>query len=331
VFATALEAELLASACLQNDLRYEAIICVLAQLRTTLAALHSQHTALESLRTAHDAAVARLTDLCDRYVRAVDDARAANQGSLLDAVAGAPIVSYPVECARALEMCALSFFLGTEEQRSRAERCLLGLLQEDGAAHPVSDRFAVTYVAAGLALVATGHQDELRALLNRVVIWVADRYEQGMGLAEFDAPPLREVQFLLGFPFRGVGVEPRTSSLLATVLCDLAAFLGDQAFFANVVNEFKAVELAFEYFQPLDTEGQFEIEGEDVRQYPNVEYTDAPGVFADFAFGTHVRDEPRSFALADRVGLPPYAGLMLLLRDRYFPGLWQRFVALGRL
>ena len=61
----------------------------------------------------------------------------------------------------------------------------------------------------------------------------------------------------------GVGVEPRTSSLLATALRDLAAFLGEDVFFADVVNEFSAV---------------------------------------DFTFGNHVTSEPRQFRLAETVG-----------------------------
>jgi len=183
------------------------------------------------------------------------------------------------------------------------------------------------YVLAVLALVSSGHPDKARALVHRVALWVADRYEQGAGRAEFDASPTRELEFLLGYPFEGVGVEPRTASLLATALCDLSAFLGDPIFFSDVVNEFMAVDVAFEYFQASDTAGQFRIDGVDVLQFPNIEYNDSLGAFTDLTFANHVTNEARSLALAGELGPGSYAALMLLLRDRYFPSLWVSLAA----
>lgn len=322
VFEGALEAELLGAACTRSGRAYEGLFSVLAFVRTTLATLHASASPSPAIRRLHAAAIARLAQLADDYVVAFEAARTANEGGLFSAVAGVSIITYPVECSRALEVAALLCIIGSDEQRARGEACLRHVAEEPGAVHPISDRAAVALVLAVLALVACGRADEARALVRKSAVWVADRYESGVGLAEFDAPAVREVEYLLGHPFEGVGVEPRTSSLLATALADLAAFVGDAAFFSDVVNEFSAVDLAFQFFQPSDTAGQFRIEGADVVQYPNVEYGESVGVFADLSFGNHVTSEPRSFRLVETVGVSSYGALMLLLRDRYFPSLW---------
>jgi hypothetical protein len=123
-------------------------------------------------------------------------------------------------------------------------------------------------------------------------------------------------------------VLPRRSSLLATALADLAALVGDGTFFTDVVNELVATDVAFEYFQPRDTLGQFLIEGVDVLQYPNVEHETGAPAFDAFGFGSHVIAEEKYFRLCHELGPAPYAGLMLLLRDRYFPTLWPAFVSI---
>lgn len=327
MFEGALEAELLGAACARTGRPYEGLVCLLAYVRSALAALHSAASSSRTLQSLHAAAITRLAQLADEYVVVVEAARTGNESGLFAAMAGASIVSYPIECSRALEVAALSCLIGNDEQRARGGACLHKMAEEPGAAHPVSDQSAVALVLAVLALVACGRQDDARALVRKAAVWVADRYEEGAGLAEFDAPAVREVEFLLGHPFEGVGVEPRTSSLLATALCDLAAFLGDDVFFADVVNEFSAVDIAFQYFQPSDTAGQFRIDGTDVIQYPNVEYSETAGAFADFTFGNHVTSEPRQFRLAETAGVGSYGALMLLLRDRYFPSLWPALAA----
>jgi Restriction endonuclease len=323
-FDAALESELLATACLRTGATYEAIFCILAQLRTTMASLHARPNDL-MLRDIFRATRKRLATLADQYVTEIGEARALGGGTLLGAFAGiGTIVSYPAVCARSIEAAALGIFLGDRDQRARAEKLMVAMVAEDGSSHPLSDRWAVSQVAAVLALVAVRQTDAARCLLHRVTLWVADRYDRGAGLAEFDASAEREVEYLLGYPFSGVHVERRSSSLLATVLCDLAAFMEDAQFFLDVVNELAAVDIKCEYFQVHDTDGQFRIEGADVVQYPSVEYRDELSSFSELDFGSHVPNEVRTFALEAVVGPGPFVGLMLLLRDRYFPALWPR-------
>jgi hypothetical protein len=137
---------------------------------------------------------------------------------------------------------------------------------------------------------------------------------------------MRELDLLLGFPFAGVRAEKRSGSLLATALCDLAAFGGDHQVYCDVVNELLAVQIAFQYYQPRDTLGQFVLDGDDVLQYPNVEYDEELSRFTDAKFANHIANEERTFKLVGSLGPQCYAALMLLLRDRYFPLLWPALV-----
>lgn len=324
IFEGALEAELLAAACVQTDRMYEAIHCLLAYVRTTLAALHGRSDPVPLVVGLQAAALARLAQLADEYLAAVESTRAVAPDGLFDSIDGASIVTYPVECGRALEVAGLSFLIGDITQSQRARAALRAFAMEPGAAHPISDRGAVGLVLATLALSASGDREVAVGLVRRAAVWVADRYDDGGGLAEFDALPVREVEMLLGHPFEGVGATTRRSSLLATALSDLAAFLGDDQFFSDVVNEFRAADIAFQYFQTADSPGQFRLDGNDVTQFPNVEYSQQAGRFIDLAFGNHVLDEARSFQLAETVGVNAYAALCLLLRDRYFPSLWPK-------
>jgi hypothetical protein len=319
----ALEAELLANACVRAKRPYETQLCILAHLRSVLVALHGRESSPNDLvRQLYAAGLLRLRELSATYIRDFAALVDHNGGDFFEAVGGAKIVTYPVECCRALEIAALLYFIGTDEQRSASEKFLLDVVKEPGCWHPISDRAAVSLVLGALALVGGGHSLVARDLVHRAVVWVADRYERGMGLAEFDASPTHEVNLLLGFPFEGLSIETRGDSLLATALCDLAAFLADETLYADVVNEFGAVEIAFNYFQTPDTIDQFHIDGAGVVQYPNVEYESSLSAFTEGRYATHISSEPRTFRLANQLGPTPYAALMLLLRDRYFPFIW---------
>ena len=156
-------------------------------------------------------------------------------------------------------------------------------------------------------------------------MWLCDRYQDGNGLASVEASANEEVSLLLGQPQDGL---PRQLSFLATVLSDLAAFLGNGEFYSNVVNDVKATRIYPEYWQTKDTLGQFLIDGEDVIQYLNIEYDDAlASPFEQWHFAEHIREETRAYEMAHRIGPSGYLAVMLLLRDRYFPTLWPGMVA----
>jgi hypothetical protein len=235
-------------------------------------------------------------------------------------------VTYPVLCARVIEVAGLLYFL---EEKHRKRSRLADFLEEfisaePGCGHPISDRYAISLVPAVLALRHGGRLDAARHLLRRATVWLCDCHEKGSGLAQLEATAYAEVATLIGYPFEAVAVGKRPSSFLATVLCDLSAFIGDPQLYEDIVNDIKAVEIVPQYWQAHDTAGQFSVGADDVIQYPTgLDYKDEYTPFETRQFATHIRNEPERFRLTDSVNPATYLGLMLLLRDRYFPTLWR--------
>jgi hypothetical protein len=140
-------------------------------------------------------------------------------------------------------------------------------------------------------------------------------------LAGIEADEARETATLLGSAFAFIDIHPRHSSFLATALLDLAAFSGDPDLYADMVNDVKVVRIAPEYWQPKDTIGAVRIEGEDVLQYPHVEFVDALPVDGS-PYANHVPDELATFRFVEAYGATGAVALIALLRDRYFPKLF---------
>lgn len=323
----AIEAESIASRCSANGLAYEALKAHLGLLRAAMHALYAEkrRERVERLKQLTQLALELVRRAADLYISDVRRDWAAAGKDLLRMLGGAAlIVTYPVLCARVMEVAGLLYFLeGKPRKRREAKDFLVEFVSaEPGCGHPVSDRYAVSLVAAVLGLLDAGRPDLARDLIQRATVWLCERQEKGGGLAPLEAAPSEEVAKLIGYPFGAAGKRP--SSFLATVLCDLSAFIGDPELYEDVVNDIKAVDLVPQYWQAQDTAGQFSVGGEDVIQYPSgLDYRDAYTPFGDRQFATHIRNEPEKFRLADVVNPASYLGLMLLLRDRYFPTLWR--------
>jgi hypothetical protein len=240
-------------------------------------------------------------------------------------------MTYPVLCSRVIEVAGLLYFLEEKKRRRAAAADFLEELvsAEPGSAHPVGDRYAVSLVPAVLALLHAGRHDAARGLLRRAAVWLCDRQEKGSGLAQLEDTVDTEVATLIGYPFKFIGIAKRPSSFLATVLSDLTAFAGDPQLYEDIVNDIKAVELVPQYWQAQDTAGQFSVGADDVIQYASLDYQDEYTPFDARQFAAHIRTEPERFRLTEAVGPASYLGLILLLRDRYFPTLWPLLTADG--
>jgi len=90
------------------------------------------------------------------------------------------------------------------------------------------------------------------------------------------------------------GPRRRSSSYLATVLTDLAAVLpGDGALYADVVNEFLAVDVVQQLAVADEQRAQWRPDGAGVRLVVRVEYRDP--LPADFIVGFEQRDDAEQF------------------------------------
>lgn len=336
----ALESSMLAARCQSVDARYEALHCHLASWRAVLHAWHcaqeAQQTALaahcqalhERVRIVVRDAARDYTDWVERLWREV--------GCNLAACIGGPpgmatslALSAPVHCARFVETLGLRFRL-TESQAERERIAVLleGFVRaEPNCAYPIAERYAVSLVWPLLALGESGRAEVARNWLHRTAVWLCDRHEASAGLAHLEASAEEEAVTLLGADFEFLKVEHLKSSLVAAVLADLAACLGEAELYSDIVNDLQAVGIVPHFFQPCDSEGAFRFEASDVVLHPRVTYQDALSPFEERRFASHLAHEPSRLTLSEMAGLDAFAAVSLLVRDRYFPSLWPRLPA----
>jgi hypothetical protein len=240
-----------------------------------------------------------------------------------------PMLHYLVWCARVLETASLYLFLTREEvERDEIVSFLVDFIEaEEGCGHIPADRYAISLVWASLALIQAGKTDKAKWLVKRSVIWLCDRVEKGLGLARYDADEKEETYTLLGYAFDFIKVEKNRSSYLATIASDLAAFMGDKELYADVVNDLEACEIVYSYWQFPDTKAILTIDTEECRTYPNIPHQFSITEFEDFSYAEHIKHEPSSFQITEKVGLRSLILLSVLLKDRYFPKLWNRIIS----
>jgi Restriction endonuclease len=240
-----------------------------------------------------------------------------------------PMLHYLVWCARVLETVSLFFFLAKDEaQRNEAIAFITEFIEkEEGSGHIPSDRYAVSVVWTALALIKAGKTDEALAFVRRSVVWLCERVEKGFGLARYDADEDEETNTLLGYPFDFIRAHKNHSSYLATVVADLAAFIGDRGFYGDVINDLEACDIVYNYWQIPDTRAIFAIEGDEPLFYSGIPHQDSITDFEDFNYADHIKDEPASFQLTQRAGVNSLILLSVLLRDRYFPRVWKEIIS----
>jgi hypothetical protein len=225
-------------------------------------------------------------------------------------------------------MAAIAYFTTDEASiREDIAQFLDSFIEaEPGAAHPLSDRFAVSIVLAALALFDAGHQATVRELLRKATIWLCDRTERGLGLAPLAANELEEIVCFLAPGLSQDRLKGSGTSFLGTALADLAAFCGDAELYSDIVNELKACDIHPEYFQPDDSIGAVRVEARDVRRYPSVDFNDELGDARSYAYANHLADERDGFKFVEAFGSLAIVPLISLLRDRYFPKIWPLLV-----
>jgi hypothetical protein len=221
--------------------------------RADLAAI----TALCALRAAHSQpadegrqlflAMARqlhasyATDLLRAYQHAVADPK-----SLLDKLGSTnPHFTYPAIChrlAEALGLLAMAEHVAdnVNEEARAAVKAIVS--KQPGAGRPLSDRWAISLVCA---LLPVFHEIPVQAaeLLETVIVWVADSYDNRPGLGSVDCTELEEIEHLIGDSLSHVEIKRRRTSYLATTVLDLCIFFGLCNLYRDAVHDFLAVNL----------------------------------------------------------------------------------------
>src|SRR5262249_54735033 len=97
-------------------------------------------------------------------------------------------LTYPVRCLRLAETIPMyALASGREERRDMAAWLARFLENQPGAAHPISDRWAVSLLPAAL-LVREAQRDSVEEWLRTAVRWLGDHHDgEALGLAPADA------------------------------------------------------------------------------------------------------------------------------------------------
>lgn len=321
-----LECESIAQQCMRTGQVYEAVYVYLCRLRAVCAACYSYPG--EQLSDSFQFSLPRIVELCSLYVNTFRGLWEPQCDLLASDVSPTDFISYPVQCSRVMEIASLLYFLDTDVDQKAQTIALLEklVIQEPGCGHPISDRHAISLAVASLALLDASRDDAVRRLLERATVWIGDRYEKALGLATVDSDETEEVETLLGSDFDFTKTTRRQTSLVGTVVKDLSAFMEDAKLYDDIANDLEACDIAGEYYQARDTLGACLIDGEDVLMYPTVEYAESLGKWDSLDCATHLREELRDFAFTRQLGPGAAIVLAVVLRDRYYPGIWNQLV-----
>lgn len=331
ILRASLETDIIASKLVENGLIYEAVIFYLSLARIVMQTTYEKDDNFV-IEIYTEIINGKITPLCEVFFNQLMSNWEKTEKSLVHLClkdSSLPMLQYIVWCARILELNSLYFFLNKDENKKREiTNFLIEFIEkEEGCGHIPSDRYAVTMVWILLALIKSGDKDKAIDLLRKCVVWLCDRVEKGFGLARYEADEYEETIALLGYPFDFIKVDKNKSSFLATILADLAAFAGNKEFYGDVINDFEACEISYNYWQFPDTKAIFEIETEKCRAYPNIPHQHSINNFEDFEYSEHIRHESQSFQITEKVGNQSLILLSVLLKDRYFPTMWRQIIS----
>lgn len=252
--------------------------------------------------------------------------KASNKNLVSEINSSGIFITYLVHCCRILEIVGFLYFCSDVDKTELKSFLVDFISTEPGACHIPSDNYAISILLPCLALISEGEIELVKRYLTDVVVWLCDRYEGGIGIASFGSAELEEIEVLLGSAFDFIDA-PASGSFLATLAADLTVFLGDESFYLDVINDFLAVGLTCVYWQVNDSPGIFNI-AYDVITYPSVKYFEKKNNFQDFDFAEHIIHETRKFSLSQFLTSNQFVpSLALLLRDRYFPTIWDDLVS----
>ena len=331
LFALTIEAAIIAQRLSQTERLDLSSLLALSLMRAAWMRSHATDPVDASGRFAADAAAEmfrhyawQLFDRCrDEMLDPLKLLR--TQGSL------ASHVTYPVFCLRVIEILGLLYLREKPEAHSRSDA--LGqfivnfITSNPGAAHPISDRWAVSLIAGVLATAQRGNIKVIRDLLLETTRWVADRYEHsGLGLAAMHSTPKEEVERLLGNPFEHIAIDRRAQSYIATVVLDLAAIVGLGDVYETAINEFLAVELCPTMIESPDTAAQYMLQSGELSFNSNVEYAESWQPKDGWKVAPH-HERARTDYYLSRIGRSwDHLAITFLLRDRHFLATCRHFL-----
>jgi hypothetical protein len=229
-------------------------------------------------------------------------------------------VTYPVQCARLIEILGMYGLTEPSVAEEVADWLARFVEAQPGAAHPISDRWALSVLAATL-LLGRFYKDECTTYLTEVLRWLGDRHDrEGLGVAGPHAEPLEEVEYLLGTSFEHVDRSPRRHSYLAALLLDLAAVLEDQVLYDLAYNEIAALDIRPFLALPRDDVSQYMATGHgiDVPVNTSPKYNEYWSDGTGWVMAAHHDEDLSRFYLGRIDKLWDQLAVCLVTRDRHW-------------
>ncbi len=232
--------------------------------------------------------------------------------------------SYPVMCHTVIETLSL-LALDDAAVQSEVRAWICDFAHANpGAAHPLSDRWAVSiYVEA--VLLGADIQGVLDGQLREAVRWICDKYDgEALGLAPTDADEQTEVDYALGGDLEYVEHTKRRDSYLVTVILDVAAACEFDETYELAHNDFLAVDVSPTVPLPRDDVGQYRVDGVDVPTDTSPAYRDT--LTAGWQVASHHDEDSTRYYLGRLGRMWDHLAVSVVTRDRH----WVAILRLGR-
>jgi hypothetical protein len=232
------------------------------------------------------------------------------------------LVTYHVRCCRIAELLGLLGLLWRERGNVNAAtlRTFIRdfIAHQPGAAHPVSDRWAVSLIPSALVLVEKDRA-AVETYLIEATRWTADRYDNGgLGVASPEADARTEVDYLLGSPLEHTPHQRRVESTVAGLVLDLASVLQLSTAYKVARNDFEVVGAVPSLVHVADTMGQYLHGSDDLINELNPPFDPGTSITPGWESAPHHRTNAGALYL-DRIGRSwDLLATSLVLRDRHF-------------
>jgi hypothetical protein len=238
------------------------------------------------------------------------------------------IVTYPVQCVRLIEILGLYGLCVSDEAEGVANWLAQFIIAQPGAAHPISDRWAVSLIPA-ILLVSQFDSQVSRSYLTEVLRWMGDRHDNdGLGMAGPHAEAREEVEYLLGSSLESVERPPRRQSYLAAVVLDLAALLEDEELYDLAYNEVAALDIRPFLALPRDDVSQYMATGHgiDVPLNTSPHYAESFAEGTDWRMAEHHDDDLTRYYLGRLGRLWDHLSISVVTRDRHWVACLRGFL-----
>lgn len=226
-------------------------------------------------------------------------------------------VTYPIRCARLIELLGLYGLLLEGEEREQVAAWVARFITANpGCGRIFSDRWASSLIPPTVLIAS--ETEVVTNLLTNCTRWLGDRYQDSLGLAGFSATPREEIDYAIGAALEHVDRGRRTSSYLGCVLLDLAAALELSELYDTVINDVLAVGAIPIVPTLSDDLGQYTIDNPGITYDTSPKYAESWESGDGWRMAAHHDDDLARLYLGRHWRSWDWMAIGVALRDRHW-------------